>query len=111
MHERASNPSADEAAEPVSEGPDPELLRQIEGLQSELDSVRAQLAEASGARVRLESEIDGVRADCDRRRRELEEGAAAAAQEAAREARERGRREGWDKGHDEGLAEIGRAHV
>jgi len=110
LHEREPNPSADEAVEPVSEGPDPELLRRIEELQAELGSARAQLAEASEARGRLESEIDGVRADCDRRRRELEEGAAAAAQEAAREAQERGRREGWDKGHDEGLA-AARAEV
>lgn len=108
LHER--EPSADEAAEPAAEGPDPELLRRIEELQAELGSARAQLAEASEARLRLESEIDGVRADCDRRRRELEEGAAAAAQEAAREAQERGRREGWDKGHDEGLA-VARAEV
>ena len=112
LPEEGSSPSGGDLSAPenVARGPDPELLSRIEELEAALEDTQARLEQTSAAREKLESEIEGVKADYAKRRKEVEDGAAAVAEQAAAEARSQGHQEGWDAGQAEGLA-AARAEV
>ena len=97
-------PSPSGKAQPPAPGPNKELLQKIDELQTKLSEAEAQNAALAQERDKLASEIDGVKADYQGRKKELEAGAAAAAAKVADEAREKAKKEGWDAGHSEGLS-------
>lgn len=96
--------SVDAGDEPaLKPGPDPELLQEIETLRASLGELEAENARLTEAKGKLESEIGDIRADYEKRKREIEAGAAEAAAKAAEEARARGHDEGWNAGRSEGF--------
>ncbi|MCR5347303.1 MAG: hypothetical protein K6E38_05945 [Fretibacterium sp.] len=68
---------------------------------SEAEAKNTDLAQE---RDKLASEIDGIRAEYEGRKKELEANAEANAAKVADEARSRAKEEGWKTGHSEGLS-------
>ncbi|MBR1673098.1 MAG: hypothetical protein IJ702_09225 [Fretibacterium sp.] len=101
---RAPRRTPPSTPKPQPPAPDRELLKKIEELEASLSAAEAQNAELAQAKSKLESEIDGVKADYEGRKRELEANAASQAAKVADEARAKAKEEGWNAGHSEGLA-------
>ena len=83
--------------------PDRELLDQLKQLQKRLNDSEVKNIELKESKDKLESEINSVKSDYAKRKKEIESNAAANAKKAADEARVKGHDEGFKKGYDEGL--------
>ena len=97
-----SSPSS--KAKPAVPEPNKELLQKIESLEASLSEAEEKNAALTQERDKLASEINGVKADYEGRKKELEANAAAEAAKMADEARAKAKEEGWNAGHSEGLS-------
>lgn len=80
-----------------------ELTAQIKSLTNSLSNAEVKNMELSEAKMKLESEINGIKSDYERRKRTLESEAQANAKQIADKAREAAISEGQIKGYEEGL--------
>lgn len=95
---------SDERLSPLLNKQNKELTQKVRELQEELDRLEIEKLGLTEAKNKLEAEIEGVKADYENRKREIEAGAEEAARQAADEARAKGHDEGFNSGHAEGLA-------
>ena len=95
---------SDERLSPLLNKQNKELTQKVRELQEELDRLEIEKLGLTEAKNKLEAEIEGVKADYENRKREVEAGAEEAARQAAEEARAKGHDEGFNSGHAEGLA-------
>lgn len=94
---------SDERLSPLLNKQNKELTQKLRELQADLDRIEIEKLGVEEAKNKLESEIDNIKADYENKKREVEEGAEAAAAQAAEEARTQGHEEGFNSGHAEGL--------
>ena len=87
-----------------------ELTAHVKTLANSLSNAEVKNMELSEAKTRLESEIEGVKSDYERRKNKLESEASANAKKVADQAREKAISEGQQKGYEEGLKKA-RAEV
>ena len=80
-----------------------ELTAQIKALTNSLGNAEVKNFELSEAKKKLESEIDSVKSDYQRRKNQLESEASANAKKIADQAREKAISEGQTRGYEEGL--------
>lgn len=80
-----------------------ELTAQIKALTNSLSNAQVDNVELSEAKKKLESEINGIKSDYEKRRKTLESEAQANAKKIADQAREKAISEGQAKGYEEGL--------
>ena len=89
---------------PPRPNPNKPLLDKIEALKKSLSEAEGRCVDLAGERDKLASEIDGVKADYEGRKKALEAASASNAAKAADEARTKAKEEGWNTGHSEGLS-------
>ena len=80
-----------------------ELTAQVKALTNSLSNAEVKNFELSDAKKKLESEIDSVKADYQRRKNQLESEASSNAKRIADQAREKAITEGQTRGYEEGL--------
>lgn len=80
-----------------------ELTAQVKALTNSLSNAEVRNLELNEAKTRLESEIDGVKADYQRRKNQLESEASANAKKIADQARSQAIADGQTRGYEEGL--------
>ena len=80
-----------------------ELTAHVANLANSLSNAEIKNMELSEAKTKLESEIDAVKSDYERRKSKLESEASANAKKAADTAREKAIAEGQKRGYEEGL--------
>lgn len=80
-----------------------ELTAQVKALTNSLSNAEVKNFELSEAKTKLESEIDSVKADYQRRKNQLESEASSNAKRIADQAREKAITEGQTRGYEEGL--------
>ena len=80
-----------------------ELTAQVKALTNSLGNAEVKNFELSEAKKKLESEIDSVKSDYQRRKNQLESEASANAKKIADQAREKAISEGQTRGYEEGL--------
>lgn len=80
-----------------------ELTAQVKALTNSLSNAEVRNMELSEAKQKLEGEINGVKSDYERRRKQLESEAQANAKKIADKAREAAISEGQVRGYEEGL--------
>ncbi len=86
--------------------PDRELLDQLKQLQKRLNECEVKNIEIKEAKDKLESEINDIKSDYSKRKKELDANAAANAKKIADEARTKAHDEGFNKGYNEGLVKA-----
>lgn len=80
-----------------------ELTAQVKALTNSLSNAEVKNLELSEAKAKLESEIDSVKSDYQRRKNQLESEASSNAKKIADQAREKAISEGQTRGYEEGL--------
>ncbi|MBQ7665903.1 MAG: hypothetical protein IJS42_04215, partial [Synergistaceae bacterium] len=80
-----------------------ELTAQVKALTNSLSNAEVRNLELNEAKTRLESEIDGVKADYQRRKNQLESEASSNAKKIADQARSQAIADGQTRGYEEGL--------
>ena len=80
-----------------------ELTAQVKALTNSLSNAEVKNLELSEAKAKLESEIDSVKSDYQRRKNQLESEASSNAKKIADQAREKAITEGQTRGYEEGL--------
>lgn len=80
-----------------------ELTAQVKALTNSLSNAEVRNLELNEAKTKLESEIDGVKADYQRRKNQLESEASANAKKLADQARAQAIADGQARGYEEGL--------
>ena len=80
-----------------------ELTAQVKALTNSLSNAEVKNLELSEAKAKLESEIDSVKSDYQKRKNQLESEASSNAKKIADQAREKAISEGQTRGYEEGL--------
>lgn len=80
-----------------------ELTAQVKALTNSLSNAEVRNLELNEAKTKLESEIDGIKADYQRRKNQLESEASANAKKIADQARSQAIADGQTRGYEEGL--------